>query len=105
MFYLGGPSGHNIPPRRTPRPTRPPIVQHTTPRSRPSVTDKTKVPGAINPCEHAFEAIAVLRQEVFLFMGQVRRHFYSHLLNLDYWILLTFILDIKMHDHMDIMSI
>ena len=66
----GGPSGGNIPPRRTPRPTRPPIVQHTTPRTRPSVTDKTKVPGAINPCEHAFEAIAVLRQEVFLFMGQ-----------------------------------
>lgn len=63
----GGPSG-NLP-QETPRPPLIPPERPTTPSSQPRDTDRPSVSGAINPCDHAFEAIAVLRQEVFLFMG------------------------------------
>lgn len=67
----GGKSGGYRPPTKD-RPVTPRYQpQPSTPRPR-QTTRRPRVDGTtINPCEHAFEAIAVLRQEVFLFMGQV----------------------------------
>ncbi|CAC5410458.1 MMP17 [Mytilus coruscus] len=71
----GGKSGYRPRPKDRPTHKDRPITpryqpQPTTPRPR-QTTRRPHVDGTtINPCEHAFEAIAVLRQEVFLFMGQ-----------------------------------
>lgn len=49
-------------------PPRPPPVTTTTTLS-PQEPERPRIDGTINPCEHAFEAISVIRSEVFLFMG------------------------------------
>ncbi|KAJ8312175.1 hypothetical protein KUTeg_009548 [Tegillarca granosa] len=47
--------------------TRAPKVVTNNPRYEP--TGSPNKPPTINPCEHRFDAISVLRREVFLFMG------------------------------------
>lgn len=66
-----GPLPRPRPPVTRPRhrtTTRAPKVVTKNPPYRPKDDDNKKTP-AINPCEHRFDAISVLRREVFLFMG------------------------------------